>query len=260
VPFQRKKAMNVARSLRKSSGGRLWFGCAICEEAGEEACETVSVKNTGSVISLSGTTPDAGGSNGGNMDAVGSAVCDDDWDEFGDFGNGWQSASVDPLNAGSFLDGLPFPSLVGAGGVASTNLGGYVLASPAQAAVGATVLSSSGTLAQSTSTATASSQSALSLPPPTININIVDIIPKADSAEADQNSEPSLAVDPLDPNKIIAAAFGSTFYNNLTPYFVSSDGGNAWSRFGALNAFDKSIAWNTDGSRGTHGDARRVIT
>ena len=91
-------------------------------------------------------------------------------------------------------------------------------------------------------------QSSLSLSNENPDIQIVDIIPRSDSAEADENSEPSLAVDPFDPSGIVAAAFGSTFYSNLTPYFVSADGGDTWSRFGALDAFDKSIAWKADGS------------
>ncbi len=104
------------------------------------------------------------------------------------------------------------------------------------------------TAAEQPSGETAAAQSSLSLPNANPDIKIVDIIPRSDSQEADQNSEPSLAVDSLDPNKIIAAAFGSTFYSDLTPYFVSTDGGNTWSRFGALDTFDKSIAWKADGS------------
>ncbi len=94
----------------------------------------------------------------------------------------------------------------------------------------------------------AAAQSSLSLANANPDIKIVDIIPLNDSAEADQNSEPSLAVDPLDPSKIVAAAFGSTFYRDLTPYFVSTDGGGTWFRFGALDTFDKTIAWEADGS------------
>jgi len=39
----------------------------------------------------------------------------------------------------------------------------------------------------------------------TVKLNIVDIIPNGDSAESDQNSEPSLAVNPLDPRQMIAS-------------------------------------------------------
>ena len=37
---------------------------------------------------------------------------------------------------------------------------------------------------------------------------VFDIIPFLDSNEAGQNSEPSLAVDPLDPTQIFAGTFG----------------------------------------------------
>ena len=46
-------------------------------------------------------------------------------------------------------------------------------------------------------------------------IRLVDIIPKNDSAETAQNSEPSLAVDPLDPTQMIAGVFGDP----TNPYF-----------------------------------------
>src|SRR5882724_3039354 len=72
--------------------------------------------------------------------------------------------------------------------------------------------------------ATTSSLTSLSLQNPNPAIEIVDIIPQSDSAEADQNSEPSLAVNPLDPTQMVAGIFGTTFYNNLTPYFLSTNG------------------------------------
>ena len=84
----------------------------------------------------------------------------------------------------------------------------------------------------------------LSLSNPNPSINIVDIIPQSDSAESGQNSEPSLAIDPLDPNNIIAGAFTPT----STAYFLSMDGGATWSDFGTLSNRDKSIAWTADGS------------
>jgi hypothetical protein len=52
-------------------------------------------------------------------------------------------------------------------------------------------------------------------------IRLVDIIPNNDSGENAQNSEPSLAVDPLDPTQIIAGVFG----DSTNPYFKTTDGG-----------------------------------
>src|SRR5262245_56060113 len=39
-------------------------------------------------------------------------------------------------------------------------------------------------------------------------LRVVDVIPSSDSAETFDNSEPSIAVDPLDTNEIVAGAFG----------------------------------------------------
>jgi FG-GAP-like repeat len=75
------------------------------------------------------------------------------------------------------------------------------------------------------------------------NIRIVNIIPNNRSGESNQNSEPSLAVDPLEPAQIIAGAFGEA-----TPFFKTSNGGTTWFAYGALDTNDKSIAWKQDGS------------
>jgi hypothetical protein len=76
-------------------------------------------------------------------------------------------------------------------------------------------------------------------------IPVIDIIPNSDSGESGQNSEPSLAVNPLNPNQMIAGAFSDT----VTPYYQSTNGGTTWSDFGSLSADtdDKSIAWRQDG-------------
>jgi hypothetical protein len=75
-------------------------------------------------------------------------------------------------------------------------------------------------------------------------LSITDIIPFSDSGETAQNSEPSLAVDPLDPRLMIAGVFGSSTH----PYFMSTNGGTAWSDYGTINHQDKSLAWLQDGS------------
>jgi PEP-CTERM motif len=80
-------------------------------------------------------------------------------------------------------------------------------------------------------------------------INVVDVIPNAASAETGQNSEPSLAVDPLNPNMMISGAFSTTFVGNQvsSPYWISTNGGATWSGFGSLLSVDKSLAWRQDG-------------
>lgn len=80
----------------------------------------------------------------------------------------------------------------------------------------------------------------------------IDIIPVADSAESQQNSEPSLGVNPTNPNQLVAGAFTAMFSspptNVTTPFFQSTNGGAIWSNFGSLQTLDKSISWKTDGS------------
>src|ERR1043166_4464672 len=57
-------------------------------------------------------------------------------------------------------------------------------------------------------------------------LSIVDIIPNNDSGETSQNSEPSLGVDPLDPNQMVAGVFGAG-----TPYFKTTTGGTICSDY-----------------------------
>jgi len=77
-------------------------------------------------------------------------------------------------------------------------------------------------------------------------LTIRDIILNSD--ETAQNSEPSLAVNPLDPRQIIAGTFGTNGINLANPYFKSTDGGNTWNNYGTIVHTDKSIAWLQDGS------------
>jgi hypothetical protein len=82
-------------------------------------------------------------------------------------------------------------------------------------------------------------------------LNEVDIIPFGDSSEVKENSEPSLAVDPLDPRQIIAGAFAynfSSISDIQQPYFKSTDGGSTWNNYGTIPHTDKSLAWLQDGS------------
>ncbi len=78
---------------------------------------------------------------------------------------------------------------------------------------------------------------------------IVDVIPNGASAETGQNSEPSLAVDPLDPTQMISGTFSSSFVGNqvTSPFWKSTNGGTTWSGFGSLTSVDKSLAWRQDG-------------
>jgi FG-GAP-like repeat len=80
-------------------------------------------------------------------------------------------------------------------------------------------------------------------------LRIFDIIPYAQSGETKQNAEPSLAIDPLDPTQVVAAAFSTEASGNRTPYFRTTDGGAIWLDYGNLFTDDKSLAWKQDGSK-----------
>jgi hypothetical protein len=60
-------------------------------------------------------------------------------------------------------------------------------------------------------------------------VRVIDVIPRALSAESEQDSEPNLAVDPEDPQRIAASAFTpNPLGNGNAPIFVSTDGGDTW--------------------------------
>jgi hypothetical protein len=61
------------------------------------------------------------------------------------------------------------------------------------------------------------------------NVIIVNMIPKALSFETNQDSEPTIAVNPANPLQIAASAFTpDPGGGNLAPIYVSTDGGNTW--------------------------------
>jgi hypothetical protein len=79
-------------------------------------------------------------------------------------------------------------------------------------------------------------------PPNPPNPSIVDMIPNSERFEASQNSEPSIAVNPMNPMQMVASAFPDAYY-------VSTNGGTTWSPFGTLDHGDTSLAWSPDGSK-----------
>jgi len=61
------------------------------------------------------------------------------------------------------------------------------------------------------------------------NVLIVNMIPKSLSSETNQDSEPTLAVNPANPLQIAASAFTpDPGGGSLAPIYVSTDGGNTW--------------------------------
>src|SRR4030095_10598885 len=61
-------------------------------------------------------------------------------------------------------------------------------------------------------------------------VQLVNIIPRTRSGETQQDSEPNLAVNPANPQQIVASAFtfDSSGGPNRAPIYVSNDGGSTW--------------------------------
>ena len=49
-----------------------------------------------------------------------------------------------------------------------------------------------------------------------LQYTLVDIVPNSDSSETEQNSEPSIAVNPLNPMQMIAGAFAKKTNSPIT--------------------------------------------
>ena len=59
---------------------------------------------------------------------------------------------------------------------------------------------------------------------------LVNLIPNSLSGEANQDSEPNLAVNPAKPSDMVATAFTpDPFHGPNAPIYVSTDGGRTWS-------------------------------
>jgi hypothetical protein len=59
-------------------------------------------------------------------------------------------------------------------------------------------------------------------------LRIVNIIPRTQSGETFQDSEPNLAVNPERPTDMVATAFTPAPAGNFAPIYVSTDGGLTW--------------------------------
>jgi len=66
--------------------------------------------------------------------------------------------------------------------------------------------------------------------PAAADVRVVDMIPKSLSAETNQDSEPNIAVNPANPQQIVATAFTpDPAGGQLAPVFLSTDEGLTWS-------------------------------
>jgi hypothetical protein len=77
------------------------------------------------------------------------------------------------------------------------------------------------------------------------SVLVVNMIPKSLSGETNQDSEPSLAVNPANPNEIVGTAFTpDPMRGPLAPVYVSTDGGSTW----RLNSVVPSVAGSMTGT------------
>ena len=62
-------------------------------------------------------------------------------------------------------------------------------------------------------------------------ISVVNVVPQSLSGETNQDSEPSISVNPANPDEILISAFTPNPFSSTgnAPVFVSTDGGSTWS-------------------------------
>ncbi len=75
--------------------------------------------------------------------------------------------------------------------------------------------------------------------------SLIDVIPKAQSGETDQNSEPNIAVNPSNPGQAFIGAFADS---GINPYFSTQNGGTFWINFQSLVHGDESLAATQSGN------------
>jgi len=66
---------------------------------------------------------------------------------------------------------------------------------------------------------------------PTAGVSVINMVPYAMSSETNQDSEPFLAVDRSDPNRMVGTAFTPNPFGSggNAPVYVTTDGGETWS-------------------------------
>jgi hypothetical protein len=77
-------------------------------------------------------------------------------------------------------------------------------------------------------------------------VRVVDMTPASESTEEIQNSEPSIAVNPANPNQVAASAFmaapGGPPLPSISPIYISYDGGDSWALDSILDSAGPSTA------------------
>lgn len=78
-------------------------------------------------------------------------------------------------------------------------------------------------------------------------VKVVDVIPGSLSGETDQNSEPSIAVNPTNPTQAAISAFSNDPTSN-SPFFSTADGGKTWVAFDHKVSYDTTLSWSMSGT------------
>src|SRR6266513_3029973 len=77
------------------------------------------------------------------------------------------------------------------------------------------------------------------------NVMVVNLIPRSLSGESNPDSEPNLAVNPANPQLIVASAFTpNPAGSGDAPIAVSTDGGNTWSLHAIGQLEQQSLRWD----------------
>lgn len=91
-------------------------------------------------------------------------------------------------------------------------------------------------------------------PSQVIALTIVNVIPQNLSSESDQNSEPSIAVNPSNTGQAIISAFsivsqaGGAPSVPPNPYFSTQNGGSTWLNFQNIRHGDTTVEWSPGGT------------
>src|SRR3954469_3163969 len=85
-----------------------------------------------------------------------------------------------------------------------------------------------------------------------MTLTIVNMIPRSLSRESEQDSEPNIAVNPANPQQIVATAFTpDPAHGPHAPVYASSDGGATWALRtivpGGESTADISVAFGSQG-------------
>lgn len=75
-----------------------------------------------------------------------------------------------------------------------------------------------------------------------LQATVVDIVPASLSNESEQNSEPNIAVNPVNPAQIVITAFGNGPFRN--PVYATNNGGASWIVMQYIGTSDTSVAWS----------------